>query len=336
VLADVSDPAVEPAIENGSTYSMHGVGLTIHADRPEVVDAIASRLAPFASKDAGPPDLAFRIVEDDLSTALADLAGARPVYDTDLGAVGYLDEGDRLLIDCPGLAQLDAAVGEGTVTIRYAPGEDALDLATHPLFTLALMEGLKRRGRYSLHASCVARGDRGVLCAAPSGSGKTTMAVAMTRAGWSFLSDDMVFLQPTGEDAIEVLGFPDEVDLTEDATHRFPELAHLQGRSTRGTRNKHQIRIETVFDGAPQLECRPSLMLFPTIDEGHRSTMEELRPGEALQELLPNVLLTDEVSSQRHLDVLGALVARTPCYRFRLGRDLDDAVELIATSPVGP
>ena len=45
--------------------------------------------------------------------------------------------------------------------------------------------------------------------------------------------------------------------------------------------------------------------------------------GEALLELLPNVLLTEARSSQAHVDALGALVAACPAYRLATGRDFN-------------
>lgn len=46
-------------------------------------------------------------------------------------------------------------------------------------------------GFVTLHAAAVARGDRLVLLAGESGAGKTTVTLALLRAGWSYLSDDL-------------------------------------------------------------------------------------------------------------------------------------------------
>jgi hypothetical protein len=47
-----------------------------------------------------------------------------------------------------------------------------------------------------IHAAFVARGDRGVLLCGDSGAGKSSLAFACSRRGWTFLSDDSVHLAP--------------------------------------------------------------------------------------------------------------------------------------------
>ena len=46
----------------------------------------------------------------------------------------------------------------------------------------------------TLHAAAVQRNDRTLVLAGPSGTGKTTLSVALARAGWHFGSDDIVLL----------------------------------------------------------------------------------------------------------------------------------------------
>jgi hypothetical protein len=312
-----------------SSYSVHGVGVAIDANRQEVIDAIESRLRPFATDGLPDPPLRIEIAAVDALLPLDDVGSGRPVYDSDLGTVSYLDGQDRLLIDCA-LAQVDARLRSGRASIRYVDVEDGQDLASHPLLTLALLELLKRRERFALHASCAVRDGAGALFTGPSGSGKTTLAIAMARAGWGFGSDDMVFLGPVPGAGPDVMPFPDEVDLTPDGVTRFPELAHLMGTPVRGLRQKHQLRLETVFDAPMALTCRPSVVFFPTLSRGRGSEIVPMTAADALRELLPNVLLTDMDASQQHLDVLGQLVTHTPCFRLRLGTDVEQAVDVVA------
>ncbi len=72
-------------------------------------------------------------------------------------------------------------------------------LAAYPYFTIPLMEVMKRRGRFPLHAGCVAKEGRGLLLAGTSGSGKSTLTAALVRDGWDFLSDDTVFIAPQAD-----------------------------------------------------------------------------------------------------------------------------------------
>jgi hypothetical protein len=252
----------------------------------------------------------------------------RVVYDSDLGDVHYVDADDTLTICCERV-QVHADLAAGRVDIRYESGSDEeLALAAHPLFTLPLLELFKRRGRYSLHAACVADERGGILVAGESGSGKSTLSVALTVHGLAFLSDDMVFLD-TRDDGLRVLGFPDELDLTDETVRRFDQLRHLDGRPTWGGRPKHQLRAEDGLDARVELECEPRILVFPRITGEPATSVEPLPAGDALIDLAPNVLLTHADASQRHLDALGRLARRVPTYRLWLGTDLQQAVSVV-------
>jgi hypothetical protein len=313
---------------------LHGARIAIRCDHPRVLAALSSRLAPFIVSDHGDGghDATFdicRASEDDWpSTVRSDTA--RVVYDSDLGEVLYSDGDDVLTIDC-GSVRVVADLAQSAVRITYSTGADEeLALAAHPLFTLPLLELLERRDRFSLHAACVARGDDGLLIAGASGSGKTTLSVALTLDGMSFLSDDMVFLA-ISEGTARVLGFPDELDLTDETVRMFPSLTHLEGRPKWGGRPKHQLRPDADMGATIAETCRPRALLLPHLTGARDSELERCSAAEALLELAPNVLLTQAESSQRHLDALGALVRTIPAYSLRLGRDLDHAIALART-----
>jgi hypothetical protein len=76
-------------------------------------------------------------------------------------------------------------------------------------------------------------------------------------------------------------------------------------------------------------ECEPGVLVFPRISGRRESVLEPIDPGEALLELVPNVLLTEPRSSQAHLDALAELARSSRCYRLATGTDLDATVELL-------
>ncbi len=319
--------------------NISGIALHVTTDHEVVAGVLQSRLGPLRSEVGAVDAVVFDIRQGRLALAGHGWDDGRAVYDSDLGEVRYLDATDTLLIDCGpidcgpidcgpidcGSVVVRADVTRGHVDIRYETGADAeLALAAHPLFTLPLLEVLKRRDRFSLHAACVADGQRGILLPGASGSGKSTLSIALTLAGLTFLADDMVFLEPHSTPPT-VSGFPDDLDLTDETARRFPHLAHLVGHEPWGGRPKHQVSVDTALGAEPGRRCHPSVMLFPAITGRRTSSLSELPAGEALLELAPNVLLTDAETSQRHLDALGSLVRGVPCYRFGVGTDLDEA-----------
>jgi len=78
-----------------------------------------------------------------------------------------------------------------------------------------------------IHAACVEMEGRGVLLCGDSGAGKSSLAFACARAGWTYLSDDLVCLVQGREDRI-VVGNPYMFRFRDSAAHLFPEL---QGES---------------------------------------------------------------------------------------------------------
>jgi hypothetical protein len=293
-------------------YDFHGVRLLVHAQRPSVAEAVDARLRHFRSAPAsGRHDIAIELTEGRRSTPAVT---GRPVYDTPFGPVTYDDATDQLWSDCGGQAWLDVHAGAGLAHLQ-APDESWL--ISHPLLTIALVELLKRRALFALHAAAMATSDGAVvLFPGASGAGKTTLALGLLRQGWGFLADDMVFLNDS-----TVLGFPDEVDVSDDTVALFPEIAPGLHRPPAGNRAKRPLLVEDAFDTCPVRRGRPAAIVLPEVGAGDVSRLAPIGPDEALVALAPNVLLTDHAASQAHLDALGALVRSVPCFRLETGRD---------------
>ncbi len=81
-----------------------------------------------------------------------------------------------------------------------------------------------------MHAGCVARAGAGVLLCGDSHSGKSTLAYACARAGWTFVSDDASPLLRREAAARTVLGGPHGIRLRPDAREVFPELARFESK----------------------------------------------------------------------------------------------------------
>jgi hypothetical protein len=74
-----------------------------------------------------------------------------------------------------------------------------------------------------IHAACVMMAGRGVLLCGDSGAGKSSLAFACARAGWTYLSDDLSLLVQGGEDHV-VVGNPHMFRFRDSAADLFPEL----------------------------------------------------------------------------------------------------------------
>jgi hypothetical protein len=317
-------------------YDLHGVRLGLSTEElgERASAALLSRLARIPEDGLPPHDLAF-----ELRAGAAGPAGsghpfgrperARTVYEPPVGEVVYADGADLLYIEAGPRLRVLCEPGSGRTRVSVV-GEEEEDLwlLSHPLFTIPLMEMLKRRGLYGLHAGGLARNGRALLLPGTSGAGKSTLTLALARAGFGLLGDDTLFLVRR-DGNLRVLAFPDEFDLTDQTVSFFPELAPRLASPLPAGWRKRQLRAEEVYGAEIVWDAEPALLVFPQVSGARESVLAPMGKDEALLELVPNVLLTEPRSSQAHLDALADLAARCDCYRLATGSDLDGAVRLL-------
>lgn len=310
-----------------NAYDLHGIriGIAARGAAERAAVGVHARLAGLPREDSTAPDLLFEIHAGDVHP-FERPAAARPVYDPPIGEVVYDDGAGFLYIGYGPRLSVLCEPGRGRARASAAPMmEEDLWSLSHPLFTLPLVELLKHRGLYGLHAGGVCRDGRALLLPGTSGSGKSTLTLALARAGFGFLGDDTLFLARR-PDGLKILAFPDEFDLTDQTVAFFPELAPLLHASRPQGWRKRQIRAERTYDSEIVWECEPALLVFPRVAGVRESRLSPMPKDEALLELAPNVLLTDPDSSQAHFDALGELVERSDCWRLETGTDLGEAV----------
>lgn len=312
-------------------YEIHGIHLAVSCDRPALADAFAARLRQFAAGEEREPDLLlqFFCVPDDGPHWIERPGGrARRLSGPKTGEFVYLEESDRIFLDTGGIRLLcEPQRGRTAASIRDSEAAN-LWFLSHPLFTLALLESLKRRGRFSLHAAGLCCGERCLLLPGDSGAGKSTLAITLVRAGFGFLSDDTVFIA-RGPQGLRVLAFPDEIDVTDRTAGFFPELRHLPGLPAVDGWTKRPVWPERVWGAEIVRDGPPAILVFPRIAHQERSTVAPLGRAAALCELASNVFLTEASSSQAHFDVLAELVREHACYRLECGRDLERVPDLL-------
>ncbi len=311
---------------------MFGLVLSIRSEVPCVDSAIDTRLRYFRIEDPDRHDfyVTIRRVErvEGRSVAPPD-SPSRPVYDPVAGEIVYSDMCETLTLDDGNNVRTLCDTRSGAIDISVAADDPGTCwVASHSLFTIPLIDLLKRHGRYSLHAASLSHDGHGLLIAGTSGSGKSTLTLALLRAGFDYLGDDMVFLV-NDQIGVQALGFPDEVDVTPDTVRFFPELSHLREVQRLPGWQKHQILPEDVYGVKPVMQSHPRVLLFPRVSGLEHSVITPLDSHVALLELSPNILLTDPASSQKHFDALGALVNQCRCYRLETGTDLASTADTL-------
>jgi hypothetical protein len=297
--------------------SIHGVGIAVECDAGDVAELVDRRLGLFpAAADA---ELAIEVRTSGVGDAAVPPA-ARVVHESPNGFVAYDDASGELWARYGERGHARCSPSGGTAQIevdRRAAGWEWV--ATRPLLTLSLLELLKRRGLFGVHAAAAARGDDAVLVAGATGAGKSTVALALTLAGWSFLGDDLVFLR--SDEPQRALAFPDEVDATPATFDLFPALGLPHDWPTLPGYAKHQLRAASLPNASTSEAATARVVLLPRVTAEAEHGLEPVRADEVLMELVPNVLLTDPETSREHLDLLGRLAAGLPAFRLALGAD---------------
>jgi hypothetical protein len=137
------------------------------------------------------------------------------------------------------VCDLNAGFSFGWITQQTA--ESTLYLRYHILeaTTLAMVAALRAA---PLHAACVVPFGHGMLLCGDSGAGKSSLAFAGARSGWTFVSDDASYLPFDREDRM-VVGNRHKIRLRDSGVQLFPEL---EGRPvTPRATGKPSIEIPT-------------------------------------------------------------------------------------------
>jgi hypothetical protein len=306
-------------------YRFHGLNLRISCS-PAIAESLDSRFRLLTSDVEHGETIScdFQTVhEENQHRIKKPLERGRIFYDLGLGEACYFEASDQLFLSFRDGVRALSSLGQNCACFSIVESDPVnLFMASHLLLTILLVEMMKRRGCYSLHAAGFSHDGKAILIPGTSGSGKSTLAITLLRSGFGYLSDDMVFLRRQAE-GLRVLGFPEDVDVSDHTINFFPELDFLSRSPKAGGWTKRQVRADEVYRAELVCEARPGAIVFPRISVEGRSALRPIGADEALLELVSNVLLTEAGSCQKHLNILTELAKQTPCYRLETGRDFE-------------
>jgi hypothetical protein len=148
-----------------------------------------------------------------------------------------------------------------------------------------------------LHAACVARDGFGTLLCGDSGAGKSSLAYACVRRGWTFVSDDAVHLAPGREKA--GVGGSNFIHLREPARALFPELNDLDvGTAPNG---KAAIEIDSAAHGLNAARSAVASRCYFLRRRPGPAVVRPFSADSAIRYFLKYLFPRDTVAAARHL-----------------------------------
>jgi hypothetical protein len=116
-------------------------------------------------------------------------------------------------------------------------------------------------GAVPLHSACLDRDGKGLLIAGVSGAGKSTLSVALTRCGFSLISDDWTYVSQES-DALIAHGIGAPVKLLPDAIQYFPEFSGRTPKMWFNGELAFEIEPEAFRQNTSALHSRPHWLMF--------------------------------------------------------------------------
>jgi hypothetical protein len=209
------------------TFYPLGFPLELETNSSEVIAAAAEGWADFEPAfDAAPVRLRLGVLEGS-----GDALPPASVVRSREHMMSIIADPENFVI-----CDFDRGFGFGWVTQNTA--------ADHSLLRYRFLVAgggsmVEQRAFAALHGALVARNGTGVMLAGESFAGKSTLAYACARAGWTYVSDDGAFIVRSRDDRF-AMGDPYSIRFRPDAPDLFPELADFLP----GIRPNGKIAIE--------------------------------------------------------------------------------------------
>lgn len=309
----------------GSTYlNFHGLSMRLDTSSTELLEYCQSLFQRQLSRCSIRPSGVLRLSLVDTPAFVSPSPPATIVYRrhdmacTADGAIFWIELRGKgvFVIDQQALTVM------GQVSPDLLADANMLDR----LLVASLAFLLRDRGVFPIHAFAAAWRNQALLLAGGSGSGKTTAGLALLRAGWGFLANDLSLICDAGQD-IEVLACPQRIHVTAGTVSLFPELSVVAGSG----QGKAGFRIEEVFPNACVDRAPARSLLFVRVGGDQPTQLRRLTARDALLALLPQSFAPwDRKRAAAHLALLGRLAETTAPHQLELGPDLDRIPLLLA------
>ncbi len=177
-----------------------------------------------------------------------------------------------------------------------------------------------------IHGACVALGGAGVLLCGDSQAGKTTLAYACAKAGWTYIADDASHLVVGAAPAC-VAGRPHQIRFRPDAGRLFPELA--ESPVSDRPNGKPNVELDTARLGIDVASsARVSHIVFLNRTPPSAPLLTQYDKERAFERLSQVLCVGDEEIKERQRRSLRVLLSHVEVYEMHY-RDLSWAEQCL-------
>jgi hypothetical protein len=246
---------------------------------------------------------------------------------------------DRLSVErLPALRRASTSITSLEVDTRDTPSRARLRVSTRGqrpdyvdhYVVMNLRFLLRLHGRLQLHGAAAKVGNGTALFLGDKGAGKSTISLALGRAGAIVLADDQLMLHDDGR-RLRVSGVDGGLRVTE-ATERhfFARPLDAPTQDFGGT-HKKEVRLGAHVAAQPGVDHEPSLLVFPRV--GHAFTTTPTARVDAVRRILAAVAplhrFADAADKHDTLRSITTLVRSVEVYDVTLSPDLDQIHRLV-------
>lgn len=327
------------AAKHARPVSMYGIGggvVALHAPATAAVERLLTALEPLRLSGVPrvAPDLDLHVwnaAEEPAARATDALFARGGLAEAALG--GYSDAGTHAFYQpqSGALSAFDAKAGCAHWWLRDADDVQYYERAA-PLKHI-LQWWMASLGGAVLHSAAIASGSGagtdpcGVLIAGPSGSGKSSSALACLARGMGFTSDDYVIVEGGALPRVHMAYSTAKV--VRKSLERFQVFKSHFDNLDRGD-EKPMLFVHQFAPAAIRTSFLPVAIVLPRVAHRDRTVFAPMPAAAMLRALAPSSLMLLPFAGARAFGHIAALCKRLPCLRADLADDPDDVADEFA------
>jgi len=304
-------------------YRIAGVPVALHIGAAGVAQSMLHAIEPLACpEDTAPAELSLFVwdgARDGVTLPESPVLRREDAPEAGLG--GYSGASLRAFYqpNAGVLSLFDAAARCAHWWLR--------DVATTPYYERAapfkhvLQWWIAERGGALLHSAAVGVDGEGILIAGPSGSGKSSTALACVDAGFAFASDDYVLVDAKHPPTAHLAYATAKVMRESLARHQ------RHHRHFRNLARDDEKPMLFVHDAAPDqvgLSLALRGIVLPAVMHRATTRLVPIRSAEMLRALAPSSILLFPLAGDAAFRRMAELCRELPCWRAELADDPND------------